>query len=339
MAGTPGPPPGDLSALERLAAEPWRFSLFAALRLIEQAHPAHPRLGESRKAADDPVRLGQTPHLIFAPSDVCAFGHDAQGRAQLEHYSFGMFGPNGALPHHLTEQAFEWRRHHEDGTFVDFVNLFQHRLLSLFYRAWANADPATNFDRPDHDRFTLYVGALMGLAPAAARGGDAAAHRARLYRVGRFAPQVRSAEGLEAVLTDYFALPVEVRQFVGDWLPIPPQLGCRLGGEPEFALLGRTATLGEASWQCHHKFEIALGPVPLTVFRDFLPGARGLAALRDLVRLYTNDEFNWQLRLLLSEVEVPGIALGRGGQLGWTTWLGGRSAMAGDVVIQDSTAA
>lgn len=344
MAGASGQPPDRLTpaerpaALERLAAEPSRFTLFAALRLLEQCFPENPRLGEARKASDDAVRLGQTPSLSFAPSDVAAFAADSRGaRLRLEQYSFGIFGPNGALPLHLTEYAYERHRQREDATFTDFVNLFQHRLISLFYRAWAEADPASQFDRPESDRFVQYLGSLIGLGGAAARSRDAAPDRAKLSRVEQFAPQPRSADGLERILSDYFGLTVEVRQFVGSWMDVPRELYCRLGRDPASALLGQSAALGMMSWQCQHKFEIALGPLTLTSFVDFLPGSRGLAELHALVRLYTNDEWSWQLRLLLRDVEVPGIRLGAAGQLGWTSWLGGRGQMADDVVIQEPT--
>ncbi len=337
MAGANGSPSDRLNALEPLAREPERFTLFAALRLIEQAFSAHPRLGEARKAADEPVRLGQGPTLAFAPSDVCGFETAEGGAAQLEQYSFGVFGPNGPLPLHLTEQAYEWRRQREDSTFVDFVNAFQHRLTALFYRAWANADPATSLDRPASDRFAMYVGALLGLAPGSARERDAVPDYAKLNRASHFVRQVRSAEGLEQILADYFQLPVRVQQFVGDWMEVPPELCCRLGGGGELAGLGSTATLGSSSWQCQHKFEIVLGPLSRPVFNEFLPGSRAVQELFALIRLYTNDEWTWQLRLLLRDVEVPGIRLGGEARVGWTTWLGGRRTTADDVVLQEPT--
>ncbi|MGH8229527.1 MAG: type VI secretion system baseplate subunit TssG [Steroidobacteraceae bacterium] len=342
MAGASGQPPdrvseaGRSAALEALRAQPHRFSLFAALRLIEQCFPEHPRLGESRKAADDPVRFAQRPSLSFAPSDVAGFQLPPDGGpAHLEQYSFGLFGPNGALPLHLTEYAYERHRQREDATFSDFVNLFQHRLISLFYRAWADADPATSFDRPQSDRFGLYLGALLGLGTPAARNRDAVPDQAKLSRAAQFAPKARSSDGLENVLADYFGLAIEVRQFIGEWMDIPPELFCRLGRDPASASLGRTAALGRTSWQCQHKFEIVIGPVTLASFAGFLPGSRGLAELRALVRLYTNDEWGWQLRLVLRDAEVPGIRLGSAGQLGWSTWLGGRGQTADDVVIQE----
>lgn len=335
MAGANGTSPDRVTLLEPLVAEPERFTLFAALRLLEQVFASHPRFGEARKAADEPVRLGQGPTLAFAPTDVTSFDTGGDGLPSLEQYSFGVFGPNGALPQHLTEQAFEWRHHREDSTLVDFLNTFQHRLIALFYRAWANADPATNLDRPASDRFATYVGALLGLGTESARDRDAVRDYAKLQRVGLFAPQVRSAEGLQQILADYFDLPVTVHQFVGDWMQVPESGYCRLGSDPSVAALGRTATLGASSWQCQHKFEIALGPLTRATFNAFLPGSAGVKELYSIVRLYTNDEWTWQLRLLLADVEVPGVWLGGQARAGWTTWLGGRRTTVDDVVLQE----
>ena len=333
MAGETRKSSDHLSGLASLAAEPARFSLFAALRLLEQANPTRPRLGESRKAADDAVRLAQPPHLFFAHSDVSAYATGDSRLPRLEQYSFGMFGPNGALPLHLTEYAWERSFHFDDPTFADLVNVFQHRLASLFYRAWANSDPVTNQDRPDEDRFSTYLGATIGLGAAAARRRDAVPDHAKLSRSGHFGPQQRSAEGLRSILSDYFELPIEVRQFVGGWLGIPPDARCRLGGDPEFGTLAAGATLGQESWQCQHKFEVAIGPITMRTFRDFLPGSRCLRELHALVRLYTNDEWVWQVRLLLKDVDVPGTRIGRGSRLGWTTWLGEKKVQADDVVL------
>jgi type VI secretion system protein ImpH len=290
------------------------------------------------------VRLGQAPHLSFAPSDVAAATTDEEGRLSLEQYGFGVFGPNGALPLHLTELAYERRRHKEDGTLVDFLNLFQHRLISLFYRVWADSEPTVNLDRPEADRFRGYIGALLGIGPASARDADSVPDYAKLSRAGHFAQQVRSAEGLEAILSDYFEIAIEVRSFTGAWLDIPGALRCRLGEQQ----LGLSTTLGASTWQCQHKFEIVLGPLTSRNFADFLPGARGLTELHALVRLYTGDEWSWQARLTLRNVDIPGASLGgrapksgtlTGNQLGWTSWLGARRAGAEDVVIQDTRAA
>jgi len=333
MAGTPRTTPGSLTPLEQLRHTPERFGLFASLRLLEQAFPRQPRLGEGRQASEDPVRLGQAPHLAFAPSDVATYEETPDG-GRLEQHSFGVFGPNGAVPIHLTELAYGRRRHVEDDSIIDFLNIFQHRLISLFYRAWAEAEPATHFDRPASDRFTLYLGSLLGLASPAARGRDAVSDYAKLSRAAAFGQQARSATALRAILADYFDAAVLVREFTGAWLAVPAEQQCRLGGGQ--AALADGAFLGRAIWSCQHKFEIVLGPLTLVKLKTFLPGEAGLRELHALVRLFTGDEWTWQLRVLLLPDETPRTLLGQAGKLGWVSWLGIHPGIADDVVIQES---
>jgi len=338
MAGADRHASQPLTALQRLRQEPDRFSLFAALRVLEQVDPARPRLGEARRPADESVRLEQPPHLVFAPSDVVTVVPGAGGRLRLAQFGFGMFGPNGALPFHLTEFAFERRRHHEDAAVSDFINLFQHRLTALFYRAWADSDPVASHSRPDDDDFAAFLGALIGVFDESALGRDSIPDYAKLCRAGLVAAGSKSADGLEAVLSDYFRRPIEVREFVGGWLRIPPELRTRLGGTDTSAVLGQAATLGGASWQRVGKFEVVVGPMPFESFLQFLPGSRALRALADFIRFYTSGEWSWQVRLLVAKGDAPGISLGQVGRLGWTSWLGGKPGVAGDVVLQDEQA-
>src|ERR1700755_2767187 len=106
MARAYGQQAHPMSQLDDLHDNPEHYTLFGALRRIEQAHRDRPRLGESRKAADDPVRICQRPHLYFPGSDVAAFTSSSQAAPRLEQHGFGVFGPNGALPLHLTELAY-----------------------------------------------------------------------------------------------------------------------------------------------------------------------------------------------------------------------------------------
>lgn len=320
--------------LAQLHDAPQRFSLFAALRLLERAHADRPRFGESRRAAEDAVRLAQPPYLSFAPTEIAGLhSHDAS-LPRLEQFSFGLFGPNGPLPLHLTEVAYERLRQLNDPTLSDFVNSLQHRLIALFYRAWAESDPATCRDRPDNDRFCLYLGSLLGLGFAASANRDPVLDQAKLSRAAQFGSHARSPEGLQDALASYFELPIAVHSFAPAWLEIPQGCYTRLGGHADNAQLGCGATLGSASWQSQHQFEITLGPLALTTFEQFLPGTKGLRELAALVRLYTNDEWSWLLRLRISAREVPALRLGRGARVGWASWIGGRSNASEDVVIR-----
>jgi type VI secretion system protein ImpH len=328
-----------VTSLDRLNSKPHQFTLFAALRLLEQLYPERPRLGEGRRAGDDAVRLAQPPHLIFAPADIAALGSAHNGSPRLEQYVFGVFGPNGALPLHLTEYAFERAAHRGDPGVSDFINAFQHRFISLFYRAWADGDPVVNLDRPSSDRFLRYVGALVGLASPTARASAPLASRAALGRAALFGQRTRSAEVLERALSDHFALQVRIRQFVPGWLEIPAEARTRLGAREGGMSLGSGATLGARTWQCQHQFEIGVGPLRYAEFERFLPVAPAFKELAGVVRLATNDEWAWQLRLTLAAGETPGVSLGPGARLGWTSWLGGRARSEADVVIRGDRAA
>jgi type VI secretion system protein ImpH len=338
MAGADGFASQPLTALQRLRHEPHRFSLFAALRLLEQLEPERPRLGEARRPTDESVGFVQPPHLTFAPSDVAKVEAGPHGRLRLAQYGFGMFGPNGALPFHLTEFVFERHRHHEDAALSDFVNLFQHRLTALFYRAWADSDPVACHSRPDDDDFAVFLGALIGVFDESARNRDSITDYAKLCRVGQVGAGSKSADGLEAVLSDYFRQKIEVREFIGSWLRIPEEFRTRLGRTDDAAALGRAATLGGESWQRQDKFEIVIGPMPFESFLQFLPGSRALRSLADLIRFYTGGEWAWQVRLLVEKGDAPRVALGQVGRLGWTSWLGRKLDVASDVVLRDEQA-
>lgn len=333
MAGPDRNQAVTLSPLEALREDPTRFSLFAALRLLESSAPEKPRFGEAIRPADDIVRIGQPPDLAFAGSELRGFEQYPGGRERLQQYVFGAFGPNGPLPLHLTELAFERIRHADDPGFASFINLFHHRLASLFFRAWAQADPATQADRPDSDEFFACLAALTGLDSPAALGRDLVDDGAKVSRAGLLGQQSRSADALETLLTDYFGVAVELKPFCPVWLRIPGSERLRLGHDIANAQLGMSATLGERSWQVQASFEIVLGPFDGAEFLQFLPGTKALSELRALVRLYTNDEWQWQVRLLVRAGEAPALVMGQGARLGWSSWLGERSTLADEVVL------
>jgi type VI secretion system protein ImpH len=312
-----------LAFFHALAAAPYRYDFYETLRRVECLYDPKPRWGRSRRPADDPVRLGQDPDLSFAPSPLASFDASTAGRPpRLQVRLFGLLGPNGPLPLHITEYARERLRHANDSTLSRFLDLFHHRFLSLFYRAWAQAQPHVNRDRPRDDRFAVYVGSFIGVSDGAFRDRDAVPDLAKFFHVGALIRQTRNAEGLTAILAHYFAVPVALQQFVGHWMPLGERERTRLSRDG--AVLGGGAVIGGRVWDRQHKFRLRLGPLTLRRYESFLPGGPWLGRLVDWVRLYTNFEFVWDVRLVLDGAEVPPLALGRSGRLGWTTWVGRR---------------
>jgi type VI secretion system protein ImpH len=308
--------------LVELANAPWRFGFFQTLRRLDTLQPERPRMGSSARPVDDPIRLGQQPSMIFAPAELAALAMPSAGRpARLLVYFFGLLGPNGPLPLHLTEYARERQRQASDPTFARFLDLFHHRMLTLFYRGWAQAQPAVSFDRPAQDRFGTYLGALAGTGMPAYQGRDAMPDLAKRHFTGHLSCQTRHPDGLRAMLAEFLRLPVRIEEFVGHWLVLPADCLFRLGETPSNGALGQTTTLGGRVWDHQSKFRVRSGRLALADYLRLLPGGETLRRIKALVRNDVGDQLDWDLNPVLAAAEVPPLRLGSGGRLGWTTWL------------------
>ncbi len=318
--------PPELSAeaalLAALAADPTSHGFYQTMRRIEALHQDRPRLGRSTRPAQDVLRLAQEPSSIFAPSTLAAFEPSAEGRPPrlLVHF-FGLFGPDGPLPLHLTDYARDRRRNSRDPTFQRFADIFHHRTMSLFYRAWADCRPTLSFDRPAEDRYSDYIGALIGLGQAALRDRDAMPHLSKLHFAGHFANQTRHADGLGAILSSFFTMPVRIECFIGAWLTLQPRDRPSLGTDRGSGELGRSMMIGGRVWTRQHKFRVVFGPLSLADYTRLLPGGLSFHRLIPIVRNYVGDTLLWDVNLVLKQDEVPRVGLGRAGHLGWTTWL------------------
>jgi type VI secretion system protein ImpH len=302
-----------------VARAPHQFDFYQLMRRLESLSPDLPRLGAAARPADEPIRLGQEPSLAFAAAPLAGVRPGGDGPPWLRVNFFGLLGPNGPLPVHLTEYAADRVRDAGDATFSRFLDLFHHRMLLLFYRIWATGQPTADMDRPGASRFATYVGAVFGLASPSLRARDALPDSAKLFYAGRLAARTRNAEGLAAVAGDFFKMPVRVETFVGDWLDIPPAERWTFGqGERR---LGLTTVAGARAFSRGHKFRLVLGPLDRAQFQRMLPGKPGLAKLTALVRNYVGDALAFDVKLLLDDRTEEPLTLGRS-RLGWTSWLG-----------------
>ena len=325
-----------LAALwQALEEKPYEYDLFALLRRIESLHPHLPRLGRAKRPSQEPLRLGQEPSSMFAPSTILRLDPPKRrGGRKLVIHSFGLFGPNGPLPLVLTEHARERAIHHGDRTLIEFADLFHHRLTLLFYRAWADAQSTVSLDRPGDEKFTRHAASTIAYGLAATRGRDAVPDHARLNHAGHLVRQTRNAEGLARILANFFRVPAAIEEFVGRWLPLPRDQRTRLNAN-RGAQLGVDAVAGAAVWDRQHRFRVRLGPMPRAAYDDLLPPGTSHRQLLDWVRSYIGIELDWDVRLVLRRIDVPQARLGGDTRLGWTTWLGPGAAERdrGDLVL------
>ena len=164
------------------------------------------------------MRLQQQPDLRFSSSTVRNFARpDEETPGKMSVNFLGLLGPNGPLPLHITEYALD-RLRAQDPTLVAFLNVFHHRMLSLFYRAWAVHQKSVDLDRPTGRRFTDYIGSFIGLGTSGMQKRDEVDDAAKLYFSGRLGAQTKNAEGLSAILNEYFGIPVKIEPFTGQWI-------------------------------------------------------------------------------------------------------------------------
>jgi type VI secretion system protein ImpH len=349
MASDARSPSDPVDAPPGLAGDVAALDFFQALRRLECAHRDRPRLGEAAHASEEPVRLAQDPSLAFQSWTLASYqAADERHMARLAVGFFGAFGPNGPLPLHLTEYAQQRSRNAHDPTFASFVNLFHHRLLLLFYRAWASARPALSHDRVDDDRFAAYTGALGGLGYTRRRSARDSLDQFALYMAGHFASGARHAEGLEKLVSAYFRIPVRVEEFTGEWLAIPDDYTWKLGlarfGELGSRADGGAATgagrlglgtrLGRRTYERQFKFRLVLGPLRRQDYDRFMPDGDFVRPLMRLVERYAGLELSWDVRLVLEKPDQRPTRLDGSSQLGRSSHLV-RRAQADDRPFQD----
>jgi type VI secretion system protein ImpH len=320
----------DPSLAEELLDEGYRFDFFAAVRVLERLYPHRQRVGGEAVPSEEVVRFRARLALTFPPSAIYELTEPKDGATAVEMTVafLGLTGPLGVLPRHYTELLLE-RVRKKDFVLRDFLDVFNHRLISLFYRAWEKyrfpiAYERTVANNAEYDDFSLGLFDLISMGTKGLRKRLEIGDEALLFYAGLLAQHPRSATALASILQDYFDVPVEVAQFVGQWLNLSPENRTRLGGEGNNAL-GVNALAGNRVWDQQARFRLRLGPLTFAEFRRFLPAGKAFRPFVQFARYIVGQEFDFDVQLILKADEVPATQLGAKGvrapRLGWTTWL------------------
>ena len=293
------------------------------LRRLERSRPEQPRIGDSGTRQQEIVVLGQEPHVDFSSTNLTSVSATHDGKPLIRSRFLGLLGPQGALPLHTTYEATHWLEM-RDASFMHFADVFNHRFLQLFYRAWANSRPAVQADRPADNQFKVYLGSAIGLATPATQNRDTVPDMSKLALAGVMAPSVKSASRLEHVLAWMFRLETRVDQFVGVWLALDRQEQASLAKGR--CGLGTDSLIGRSAYSLRDKFTIRLLAGDLAEFESFLPGGKSFRQLADAVNFYVGSAFIYDVLIGLPEKKTRPVQLGGFGRLGWTSWMSSGSA-------------
>lgn len=308
------------------------FAFFQAVRVLERLLPGRAPVGRHESPpGGEVVRFRTRPTLQFPASEIHQVGRNgaavAGGPPPEMFVSFmGLIGPLGVLPSHTTEVVAE-RARYKDTALWEFLDLFDHRMISLFYRAWERYRFTVAFERGAHDEFTEHLFGLVGMGTRGLRGRLGLPDEGLLLYGGLVAQRPHSAAALESVVGDYFGVPARLEPFTGQWLELDDESLCRLGRAN--SRLGVETVAGRRVWDAPSKFRLRLGPLTLEQFAGLVPSGPNYLPATRLARLMAGPDLDFDLRLVLRAGEVPGCALGaeareagaEAPRLGWTTWV------------------
>jgi type VI secretion system protein ImpH len=298
--------------------QPWHNSFIGTMRALSAKYPEMPLPGTACLPHAELFRIRQRPSMQFAPAEIAGLAL-RNGKLDISLYGLGVWGPQGAMPLHMTESVLA-KDNGEDNPQVCFVDLFHHRMLSLFYRAWSAGQSAAALDR-ENERFSDYVGCLSGVVPHAVTDSAFGLHP-RLASSAHLVRQARNPDGICQSVTAHLGIAARIEEYILHWICLDAQAQSQLGRHGTTSLLGEGAVLGAYVPDCQHRFRLVLGPLSLTQYLTLIPGGEALPVLSALVRTFIGYEYAWEVQLLLfSDQAVPAICNASHG-LGFSTWLG-----------------
>lgn len=345
--------------MDDLIDQPQKYSFYQAIRLLQlqalrkqnqtrRTRRATTRaIGEDAIPADEILQLKVSQSLNSQPSEIQAVKQiHAEGmpdKFELTATMMGITGVHGTLPHHYTSLIMS-RMRAKDFALRDFLDLFNHRLLSFFFKAWEKKHLPAMLERESlqgkSSSQSIYRQAfysMLGRGTGGLLDRQANSDQLFLAYAGLFLGKSRPADGLERLLKNYFKIPVEIEQFSGRWLNLQPENRSRLPGSEQpkgqFNSIGHGVILGRRVWDVQSKIRLIVGPVRQDHFRRYLPDGDLLKPICEVTRSYLGPGLAFDLLLKVDRPEVEPTRLvsgeGKKYRLGWNSWLKADSKTTG----------
>lgn len=307
---------------QALIDAPWSFSFFQAVRILHRMERHRRAIGTFVDPREEVVRLAVPTTIAFPASETQSIETAGSAQSELTVNFLGLIGPQGVLPYWYSVVVDEAVRGRNRAAKA-FLDLFQHRMLSHFYRAWEKSRPEVAFERGGKDRLEAPIRAIVGVGTSGLAQRLGVLDTALMFYAGLLGPAQRSAIALEQLLEDYFGVDVAVQQFAGGWFELPDDALLRLDDGSPASVLGDGAVVGDAIWNEQARVRVRVGPLTRDDFERFLPTGAAFDELRDLVRFFSDDAVDCELQLVLRRQDVPGTVLGSSTALplGWGSWV------------------
>jgi type VI secretion system protein ImpH len=314
----------DSPLAELLVEDACSFEFFQAVTLLQRLSEKMRPVGHFSSPGDEAIRFRVNQRLGFPASEIQKLETKKDAPAEMTVNFMGMTGPMGVLPYTYSELILE-RARAKDFSLAAFLDIFNHRAISMFYRAWQKFRFPVTYAAGSRDLFSQYLLDLVGLGTGGLRDRQEIEDEALLHYVSLVAMQARSAEALQQLLIDYFEVPVEIHQFTGAWYGLDKSTQCMMmETESPSTQVGAGAVVGDAVWDRQGQVRIRIGPLSMERYNDFLPQGSAYTALRAITRFFSNQCLDFEVQLVLDRSQVPDIRLDLDSKsparLGWVSW-------------------
>lgn len=318
-----------LTMLAGVAETPKLYGVFPVLRAAEARAHGMPRIGHAKRPEMNLVDLTHEPTMGFAEGALTKVTISG-GRARIDGVWMGLTGPMGPLPTHLTEFAFYERRYAQKQPFGDWLNVLSGRMLQLFYRAWADSQPAALADRTGEDSFAGWLAALSG-ATEGVQADSPFPARTRVHYASVFAG-ARSAVAIEDALTHLLGQAVTLREFQGRWRNLEPEDRSRLG--KGYVSLGKDLVLGGRVRSASDAFRVVIRAANYRDYQSLLPTGSRFTVAADALDAFKPSHLEWDIALEIADKDAPPCKLDGRAQLGWSGWMKPRVTKRGNTGIR-----
>lgn len=343
----------NTSVINKLTERPYEYSFLQAVRLLERSatlgiNGKSPFCSQPVARFNPPsteiIRFHTNHALNFSSAEISEIKvgkNKGQKKRDIFVNFMGLTGAQGVLPFHYTEMVLK-RLKMKDESLSHFFDLFNHRTISLFYQASSKYNLPIEYERKKlnppttkiHDDHSQVLLSLLGLGTKNLNNRLYIPDESLFFYSGLLTQQVKTTSGLKQILRNYFNIPVEIDEFIGQWQELIEDVRTKLPGKEnpngQNNCLGRSVMLGHKGWFAQGKINIVLGPLNKKQLKIFSPGTKALKALNELVQIYAGMEHNYNFIIKVKRSDVPEkIQLSSKAQpiIGWNTWLSTRPSL------------
>lgn len=293
----------------RLEADITRVNFYRFCQLLEKCHPDKPLMGSTSHPSDDPVRLLPHPGMGFPASELRSVEYseeDDTAPPVVRTTFMGLYGVDSPLPTAYIDDITQQREGHE--ALQGFLDIFNHRILTQFYRIWRKYSYSATFESGGTDAISQSLLGLIGLGIPGTANKIATPVSRFLGLLGVLRQPGKTQEGMQAIVhllapettvcvSPYCLRPIAVRRPLGFY------------DDDDLVLDGNTP-LGDEAMDASSQLLLELITSSEQEAKGWMPDGQLYQDFLVMLRVYLGWRFKAKIRLTVSTCLLPIPPLG-----------------------------